>query len=57
MDLSGGVQLGGVQANVLDHTVRSSHQTVGIKMSRGNETLTSELLATVNPNLGDVYNL
>lgn len=57
VNFSGGDQEMDVQVGVIDNIVRSPHQTVAGKVSKGNGIVTSAFPAIVNPSLGDVYDL
>ncbi|OIT26889.1 hypothetical protein A4A49_24526 [Nicotiana attenuata] len=57
VELSGGDQVGKVHAKSLHVTVRSQHKTTSGKIFDLNGTVIPALPATVNPNLGSVYEL
>lgn len=57
MELSGGDQAGDDNVEVLKDTVGSKHQTTEGNRAKLNGTVIFVGSATVNPSLGDVYEL
>lgn len=57
MEIYGNEQVGNVNMEVLKDTMRGNQQTTAGKTSDLNGTVASRQVATVNPNLSNVYEL